>query len=601
MGGSAFVTLAVAAVLVIPAPAGAATSVAGGPLAAAPATPPGDAGGALGDGLGSPPPPPERLQELLRARIEVAGVPMEMDVLGERIHAGGLIPGLYETRGYEPAWVTPDGPRVAADSLVAVLASADRHGLDPDDYHLEAIRSLRDRLTSADGDAPGGDSAAVPGAWVDLELLLTDAFLTYGAHLSDGRVDPVALSPDWVPTRSGTDLVALLEHGLAAGRVAGALRGLQPPHEAYRRLVETYEEYRRIAARGGWPTVPEGERLSPGDTADRVEDLRRRLAATAELTEGPVGSPVVYDSVLAAATRAFQRRHGLEEDGVVGPATLAALNAPASERVRQIRLNLERWRWLPDELGVRHVRVNAADFELEVVEEGRTVLSMRAIVGRPFRKTPAFSDRISYLVFNPYWHVPHNLAVQDQLPLIKGDPGYLERMGFSVFQGWGADARPLDPATIDWQELSARNFPYRLRQDPGPRNALGRVKFMFPNRFSVYLHDTPARELFAKRSRGFSSGCIRLEDAGALARYLLEGDPRWSPEAVDRVMKGAAEEETVRLPEPVPVHLYYMTAWAGPDGTVHFRTDIYDRDPAVDRALGRAPPGPGDEGSEGAR
>lgn len=541
----------------------------------------------------SPPPPPDQLQEALRARIEAAGVPVRLAAGGERIHSAQLLPAVYEARTYEPAWVTDEGLRAGADSLIAALESADRHGLDPADYHLDAIRPLRGRLEPAGRAGPSGDEAtesAGLGAWVDLELLLTDAFLTFGAHLSDGRVDPVALEPDWVPDRAGVDLAALLEVGLAEGRVGGALRGLQPAHEAYPRLVEAYGRYRRIAADGGWPTVSEGGRLSPGDTVDRVPSLRRRLAASAELTEPPVGSPIVYDSVLADAVRRFQRRHGLEEDGVVGPATLGALNTPASERARQIRLNLERWRWLPDDLGVRHVRVNAADFELEVVEEGRTVLSMRAIVGRPFRKTPAFSDRITYLVFNPFWHVPHNLAVQDQLPLIKEDPGYLSRMGFRVFQGWGADARPLDPGTVDWGALSARNFPYRLRQDPGPRNALGRVKFMFPNRFNVYLHDTPAKDLFAKRSRGFSSGCVRLEDAAALAKYLLEGDPRWTPEAVDRAMRTGTGEETVRLPAPVPVHLYYMTAWAEPDGTVHFRTDIYDRDPAVDRALGRGPP-----------
>lgn len=540
---------------------------------------------AAGEGASVPAAAGDDVQEQLRARIEAAGLPARLAAEGVRIHAGRLLPVFYEERAYEPAWWGARGILPRADSLLKALAAADDEGLDPRDYHVEEIRSLRRRLEST-------SAGRRAGAVVDLELLLTDAFLTYGAHLVDGRVDPESLEPDWVPSHAGVDLAGVLRRGLEQERVAGALRDLRPPQAGYHRLRGAYREFRERARTDGWPRVPEGGSLSPGDTAARVEALRRRLAATSELVEAPAGDPAVYDSALATAVRRFQRRHGLEDDAVVGPATLAALNVGPRERARQLRLNLERWRWLPRELGDRHVRVNAADYELEVMEGDSVVLSMRAIVGRPYRKTPAFSDRITYLVFNPFWHVPHGLAVQDQLPLIKKDSGYLQRMGFRVFQGWGADARPLDPATIDWQRLSAGNFPYRLRQDPGPQNALGRVKFMFPNRFSVYLHDTPARELFAKRARNFSSGCIRLERSAALAKYLLRGSARWTPEAVDRVMGGATVEETVRLPSPVPVHLLYWTAWSDPDGTVQFRSDVYDRDSRLLRALEEGPPAP---------
>lgn len=539
--------------------------------------------------LGSDPPSApdvDEIQEAIRARVEAAGFPVRLAVAGRSIYAERLLPSFYESRAYRPAWVRGRGLGDGATELLATLERASRHGLDPADYHAGAVRELARRVERI-----GADFVPL-GTWVDLELLLTDAFLTYGAHLADGRVDPLDLAPDWIPSRRNPELAGILEDAVSRGRVGEALEGQRPPHAVYDRMVAAYDRVRRVARSGGWPAVPEGATLAPGDTADRVPALRRRLAATGELSEAPGGAPAVYDSTLARAVRLFQHRHGLEDDAVVGPATLEALNVPASERARQLRLNLERWRWLPDSLGTRHVRVNIADYELEVVEEGRVVLAMRAIVGRPYRRTPTFSDRITYLVFNPYWQVPHTLAVQDQLPLIKKEPGYLQRMGFQVFQGWGADGRAVDPATIDWSGLSPRNFPYRLRQDPGPQNALGRVKFMFPNRFSVYLHDTPARELFAKRARGFSSGCIRLERAGELAEYLLRGDPRWTPEAVRRSMTTGTREETVRLPSPVPVHLYYMTAWADADGTIQYRPDVYGRDPALDAALGANPPEP---------
>ncbi len=526
----------------------------------------------------------------IRARLEVAERPAGIPVDGAPIHAGSSLLAFYEERTFRPAWSSGERVRPAADSLLAALAAADREGLRPEDYHLEATRALRRRIANAGGRP---DSRAL----AELDLLLTDAFLTYGDHLADGRVDPVTLHPDWVPDRSEVDLVAALRRALAGDGVRPTLEGLLPESEGYRRLREELLRHREIARDGGWPTVPDGPALAPGDTSGRVPALRARLRATGELAgNGARGaaetSPAdsVYGPTLAEAVRRFQGRHGVEEDAVVGPATLGALNVPASERARQIRVNLERWRWLPRSLGERHVRVNAADFRAEVVEDGEVTLSMRAIVGRPYRKTPVMSDRITYLVFSPYWHVPHSLAVKDQLPLQRQDPDYFRRMGIRVFRGWGADAEEVDPERVDWSAVSARGFPYRLRQDPGPVNALGGVKFMFPNRFSVYLHDTPGRDLFARRGRSFSSGCIRVERAAELASYLLRNDPAWTPGAVRSAME-TGTEQTVRLPEAVPVHLLYWTAFVG-DGTIQFRPDVYDRDGAVRAALEEAPPSP---------
>jgi L,D-transpeptidase YcbB len=253
-------------------------------------------------------------------------------------------------------------------------------------------------------------------------------------------------------------------------------------------------------------------------------------------------------------------------------------------RVRQIELNMERWRWLPQTLGERYVLVNIANFALDVVEHGQSVLAMRAVVGRPARQTPFFSADMTYLVLSPHWYVPPTIAIQDKLPLIRRNPAYVARQNFKLFRhGAGGMAR-VDPRSVDWSSVGARNFPYQLRQEPGPQNALGRVKFMLPNPHDVYLHDIPSRELFAKTERAFSSGCIRLEKPLELAQYLLRDDPRWSQQKILASIKRGTEQ-VVQLPISIPVHLLYWTAWVNEDGVVHFRKDIYERDKVLDEAL----------------
>lgn len=546
--------------------------------------------------------PADEVRERIRARIEAGGdVPGALVADGERIHARAALTRFYEERGFEPAWVGDDGPLAIADELVSALRVAEGDGLHPDDYHASRISAAIQgaRRRAATGRAPD------PGSQADLELLATDGFLLLASHLSLGRVDPESLDPKWVANRRDFDGVAALRRGLEQG-VAGTLASFRPGQDGYRELRTAYRRYRDLAAAGGWSPVPEGPRLEAGPRDPRVAALRARLVATGELPPDAAVAedPERFDENVDRAVRAFQRRHGLGVDGVVGPATLAALNVPAAERARQIRLNLERWRWLPAELGRRHVLVNAANFELDLVEDGRQVFTSRVVVGKPYRRTPAFTDRITYVVLSPYWHVPHSLAIQDQVPAQRRDPGYFARVGMRVFRGWGDDAAEIDPATIDWNRPWGGSFPYRLRQDPGPQNFLGGVKIMFPNRFNVYLHDTPARELFERSRRDFSSGCIRVENALELTELLLREVPGWDMARIRRSAE-RGREETVRLPAGVPVHLLYSTAWADPDGTVHFRQDIYDRDPPLAAALGVPPPEPGAllspvEGREGA-
>jgi murein L,D-transpeptidase YcbB/YkuD len=426
---------------------------------------------------------------------------------------------------------------------------------------------------------------------VDLELLCTDAFLLYGSHLLTGRVDPAAINPTWTAEGRRADLVRHLEQALTNTSLRAALADLRPPQPEYDALRRALYRYRTLDANGGWPTLPEGPKLEAGTQDERVPLLRRRLRITGDLaaSAAPEDSLTV-DSTLAQGVQRFQERHGLAVDGVVGPATRAALNVPADERIQQIRTNLERWRWLPADLGGLHVRVNIAGYELRVVENGTDVLRMRVVTGQAYRQTPVFSDQISYLVLNPYWHVPHSIAVKDKLPDFQRDPSLVSRLGYEVFRGWGADATPIDPSTIDWSALSASTFPYRLRQRPGPQNALGQIKFMFPNAHSVYLHDTPSRYLFDRATRSFSSGCIRVEHPLDLAVTLLRHNEGWTRERLRAATRGDTER-TVMLAQKVPVHLLYWTAWAEADGPVQFRRDVYDRDGAVRSALA-APPRP---------
>jgi murein L,D-transpeptidase YcbB/YkuD len=283
-------------------------------------------------------------------------------------------------------------------------------------------------------------------------------------------------------------------------------------------------------------------------------------------------------------------RHGLTPDGLVGRVSLGALNAPIQDRIDETIVNLERWRWLPESLGNRHVIVNIAGFSLDVVEDAEVTMSMDVVVGRPYRRTPVFSGVISYLVLNPSWEVPSSIAAQDKLPLLRANPGYLREQGYTLLRGWGADERVVNPDEIDWSTVTRRIFDFRMRQAPGPLNALGRVKFMFPNAFSVYLHDTPARELFGETSRAFSSGCIRLSRPLELAELLLSDDPRWSRDAIDGAVSSGVEQ-TVRLARPIPVHLLYWTAWIDAEGVAQHRADIYGRDSPVLRELRELPPG----------
>ena len=490
----------------------------------------------------------------------------------------------YAGRGNRPSWSRGGRLSPQVDVLLAALRTADREGLRPADYHTAAIAAQLARLRPAyrrhltDTAGPGSGAAG------DLDLLLSDAFFLYASHLTAGRVNPASVEPEWNIAGRGRNLVFLLGTALEHGHLADTIAALPPARAEYRLLRDALASQRASAAAGGWPLVPQGAKLREGDRSPRVAALRRRLAASGELPAGADTRGELFDAPLADALRHFQSRHGLDADAIAGRRTLAELNTPALQRARQIEANLERQRWLPRDLGPRRLLVNIADFRLALTEPGAPPLEMRVIAGRLARRTPFFSGEITSILFNPSWTVPEKLAVEDKLPLILADRDYLEDNGFKVFapskKGW----REIDPADIDWTRLSGTHFPYLLRQESGPNNALGRIKFQIPNRHDIYLHDTPSHALFASTERAFSSGCIRVERAVDLAVRLLAADPAWTRARIEETISSGSTVN-VRLPEPLPVYLLYWTAWVDSDGALQLREDVYGRDDALLEAL----------------
>jgi murein L,D-transpeptidase YcbB/YkuD len=488
---------------------------------------------------------PAQTPDAIRERLERAGA---------HDAAAAAIRSVYAGRAYRPIWFAEARLAPRGEALLAAFAAAHEHGLAPTLYGMPALAS---RVRAAVGEARA-----------DAELALTRAFLDYATDLVSGAIDD--------PRRVGRqhrdarrpDPARILAGIAEAADPSGYLQALPPDRRRYDQLKVALAGYRAIELSGGWPYTVAGPRLRPGVRGPRVATVKRRLRASGDLDA--LGDPEAYDQALAGAVTRFQVRHGLAATGIVGPETVAEMNVPVRTRIEQIVINLERRRWLAPFLGERYIYLNIADNELKLVEGGRTVHVARVIVGKPYQQTPSFSATMTQIEINPYWNVPRSILVNELVPIIRRNPGYLAANDFEVL------ARRAD------------GLPVAIRQRPGPGNALGALVFRFPNPHNVYLHDTPAKHLFAREQRFFSHGCMRVQDPMRLALMLLggqEGD-RWTTARIGAIIATRAFT-AIPLERRIAVHVTYLTAWAERDGTVHFRRDVYRRDAAVKTAMAR--------------
>jgi murein L,D-transpeptidase YcbB/YkuD len=516
----------------------------------------------------------DQTDEIIHDKIEQLRQSQRLRIGGTVISSPIVIPDFYEQRNFRLAWVN----RAAIEDLFRAIRESEADGLDPRDYHLIAFEQLRRSLETS--------PPPTPVMLADFDILLTDALIRLSYHLIFGKVDPERLDARWNMAReiNGFEpavIVRQTQQALDSNSLYQTLDAEKPKHAFYTALKAALAHYRAIKTAGGWPRIPAGPTLKLGMQDPRIPLLQRRLTITGDLAHRPSNSSLFYDSAIEGAVKTFQRRHGFTADGSLGPGTLAALNVPVEERIQQVRVNLERARWVLHNLGETFIVVNVAAYHAYYMKDGHILWQGRTMVGKPYRQTPIFKAELAYLVFNPTWTVPPTILSQDYLPALRQDPSYLNRKGLKVIDRAG---RVVNAAQIDWSQYSPRHAPYLLRQDPGPRNALGRVKFMFPNDHAVYLHDTPSQALFNRAERAFSSGCIRVEGAVELARLVLNDEAEWNPKGIDRILE-SGKTRTVFLHEPIPVLILYWTAWVGSDGRVNFRHDLYGRDQVVQQEL----------------
>ncbi len=490
----------------------------------------------------------------LRSQIDQLAASQSPTVHGAPIAAAELIQQIYERRNYVPAWTDTGMIKQLFDQ---VLRSVE-HGLDPDDFHARQIGARRN----------AGAQAQDPSFQAETEVLCTDALLRLGVTLHFGKLDPAVLDPTWNFDRTirAADPVEVFDSILRSKDISAALEGADPNTAFYNNLRSALVQYRGIMAKGGWDSIPEGPVLAPKSVGSRVIALRKRLTASGDLQNHDPADPALYDDTLAMAVKRFQERHGIEVDGKVGRDSITELNVPVEQRIDQIRANLERIRWVFRDIGDDFIIVDIAGYHVYLVKNGEIQWSARVQVGKPFHATPIFKDTMLYLDFNPTWTIPPGILRNETLPAIRKDANYLSRNNMSVVSHAG---KIIDPATIDWAATANSGFAHMIRQEPGPHNALGRVKFIFPNTYMVYLHDTPSKGLFARTARAFSHGCIRVENPFDLAEHLLS-EQGWDRTRIDDAV--ASKKNTrVNLTEPLTVMLLYWTAQADEHGTVFFR------------------------------
>ena len=484
----------------------------------------------------------------------------------------------YSPRGLRLLWSRDGEPSVSARAFISALAEGPLEGLDPADYDERALSQRLAAPQLTDKAHPELEARRIAA----LDVRLTAAFLRYVRELSEGRIPAPRLDPDWVALRDTLDIHSALAHAIRSARAARRVADLGRKEPEYMALRGALHSYRELESRGGWPVIPAGPVLRKGMQDERCQGLRVRLAATGDLPRS--SREPRFDGALENAVRHYQTRMGLDLTGQLDDVTRRSLNVSATERRRTIELNLERARWLPQSLPDPLIRVNIPESELRLFQQGAESLSMRVVVGSPKDPTPVFADMVTYLEFHPTWGVPKKILVGEMLPAFKKKKDYFITHSIRVFDVNPEIPLEVDPRDVPWERVAEDTFPFVVRQDAGRQNPLGLIKFMCPNEYDVYLHDTSARHFFARTSRFLSHGCVRVQDPLALATYLLKSTPLGAPESLAAIMADSTWRR-VGLKQRMPVLVEYRTAWVDSAKVVHFRPDVYGLDQRLAEAL----------------
>jgi murein L,D-transpeptidase YcbB/YkuD len=526
---------------------------------------------------------PVSLQELLRAMIRSAvnhPIDSVIYVCGQPVLTSETVVIFYRKNQYQPVWVDEQGLNTAGRQLLKAIAAAEENGLQPEDYHYVLLQKLNDTFLKNQLKR----KSAEPEELLLAEMMLSDAFFLYGSHLYYGKTDPETIDPQWHAQRNNCpiEMDEYLLQALKTKNLSEALRQLEPVQKDYAIMKQALQSLRKTVKEGGWSRIDFGSirKLQLNDSSTLIPLIRQRLHISGEYSDSLSLTNAVYDSVLFRAVVLFQKRHGLDADGIIGKGTMEALNIPAVDKMETLIINMERMRWLPrDTDNNRYIMVNIAAFNMKVIENGKVIINSKAIVGKTYRMTPVFSAKMTYMITNPYWTVPKTILREDVIPEVKKNLDYLKKKKMRIIDYKGNE---IDPNTIDWSKVTPRNFPYMIRQDPGRHNSLGSIKFMFPNKYDVYMHDTPDKQLFEKEQRAYSSGCIRIQEYLKLAAYLLR-TRNVSEDSIQRLLDSGRQLQ-INLPEPIMVHVVYFTAYVS-NGEVIFTKDIYGRDKALKAAL----------------
>jgi murein L,D-transpeptidase YcbB/YkuD len=471
----------------------------------------------------------------------------------------------YSRRNYALGWFQKEEVSPQAGMFVNMLNNIKEDGLNDTKYNFIKLKELYSGVKLENKNKDDAEARK------QLDLMLTSSYFVYARDLWRGIIDPSDENIEWYVQKKkikyGKTLDAILESK------GNAFAKFEPLHEEYKKLKNYLSVLRGIEKNGGWPVIDMKDKLQKGDTSSVILKVKTLLLLTGDLRTN--NQKNLFDPGLEDAVKKFQKRHGLKEDGVLGGKTIEEMNVPVSSRINQIIINMERWRWVPQNLSANYVLVNIPEFKLKVFENNKEAWNMNVIVGKEGHNTPIFNDELEYIVFSPYWNVPKSIAVNELIPLLQKNPVIIEKENMEVYQG--KPENTIDPYSVDWNTINENNLVYQFRQKPGGNNALGKVKFLFPNEYDIYLHDTPSHELFSQTKRGFSHGCIRLEEPQKLAEYLLKDHPDWDKQKIEAAMN-SGEEQFVKLQNKLPVYILYFTSWVDDKGNINFRDDIYAHD-----------------------